>query len=163
MSFEEYSVSKSSKRNAVMALILNIVSVLFFIVFTLSAIYGVFIAPIIAVISLTFLGLSFLTRYLSARANVSFDYTVYGGTLSIGKIINDKRRKQIFELTAQDIISVSEIGDGESGRKDKKLFFCSANRESVGKTFVLIETKDALIIVEAGEKLFSALKSKSFF
>lgn len=163
MSLEEYSISPDSVKKAVRATILNVISDLLFTVFVISAIYFVFAATLLVFLSLPFLALSFLFRVLSLKANVSFDYTLGNGQFIIGKIINNKKRKQIFELFPQDIMRVTLVTEHTGIRKDKKTIVCTANDElPEGKSFVFLEIKDKIILIEASEKLLNTLKNKIF-
>lgn len=164
MFYEETSIAPDSNKRAVRAVILEIISTVLFAAFVFTLIYGVFAAPSFLVLSLVFIAVSFLFRLLSLRANVSFDYSVGDGRFVIGKIIGNKKRKDIFDLSAQDILRVTKIGGYLGNRKDKKTVFCTANTtEPDNKSFVLLETKEKLIVIEAGDKLSEILISKSFY
>ena len=163
MVLEEYSIARDNKKKAVFAVIFSVISDLLFTIFVLSAIYFVFAATVFVFLSLPVLALSFLFRVLSLKSNVSFDYTLGNGQFIIGKIINNKKRKQIFELFAQDIMRVTVVTEHMRARKDKKTVVCTANDSlPEKKVFVSLETKDKIIIIEASEKLVSILKNKIF-
>ena len=164
MVIEETSVSKKNNRRAVVAAIFEIISTVLFAVFALGFVYGLFARPVFLLFVLPVLAMSFLFRVLSLRANVSFDYTVRGGLFIIGKIISNKKRKQIFELTATDMINVTEVAEDIPEIKDKKTRMCIADEHPhENKSFVLIETAKELILIEAGERLLSALKNRYFY
>lgn len=167
MVIEETSVSKKNNRRAVVAAIFEIISTVLFAVFALGFVYGLFARPVFLLFVLPVLAMSFLFRVLSLRANVSFDYTVRGGLFIIGKIISNKKRKQIFELTATDMINVTEVAEDIpeiKEIKDKKTKMCIADEHPhENKSFVLIETAKELILIEAGERLLSALKNRYFY
>ena len=73
-------------------------------------------------------------------------------------------RKAIFELSAQDILRVTVIRDHTGERKDKKTVFCTANDlPTYNKSFVLLETQEKLILIEASDTLIQKLRNKSFY
>ena len=164
MKIEESSVSTKSNRNAVIAFIFEILSFLFFLIFLLAAIYGIFVAPALFLFDIPVIAISFLLRFLSTRANVSFDYIICDGTFQIGKVINNRKRKQIYELCAQDIIRVDVVMEQTKGRTDKKTVLCTANAYPPdGKVFACLEIRESIIIIEAGKKLLERLKNRSFY
>ena len=161
---EQSSISPNSAKNAVLATIFNVISFVLFTAFIFAMIYGIFAAPIVILLSVPILALSFLFRFLSARANVSFDYSVGNGEFVIGKVINNKKRKDVFTLSPQDILRVTVVTEHTGERRDKKVVYCTANDiPPEGKSIVLLEIKDKLIFIEADEALVFALKNKVFY
>ena len=161
---EQSSISQNSARNAILATIFSVASFVLFMVFVFAMIYGIFAAPLVILLSVTILALSMLFRLLSAKANVSFDYLVGNGEFVIGKVINNKKRKDIFVLSPENILRVTVITEYTGERKDKKIVYCLANDlPPEGKRFVLLETTDKLIFMEADETLINILKNKNFF
>ena len=163
MRIEETSVAPDSKKRAVLATTLEIASVILSVLLLFAAIYCVFVNLLWLIVLVPVLGIAFLLKILSIKANVSYDYTITDGIFSIEKIINEKKRKQIFAFSSQDIMRVTDVTERECNRKDKKTVVCTANDyPQDGKRFLLLESKEKLIYIEAGEKIADCLKNRTF-
>ena len=163
MRLEETSIAINCDKRAVMATIFGIISNMLFLILMFATIYCVFVNPLLLILLLPVLGIAVLLRFLSIRANVSYDYTIADGSFAINKIINNKKRKQIFDFSAQDIFRVTIVTNHISKRKDKKMVICSANDYPPdGKSFILLETKEKLVFIEASDKLIVCLNNKTF-
>ena len=164
MKIEESSVSPFSKKRAILATVFEVVSTILFGAFAFLFIYGILAAPTVLLLCLPAIALSFLFKVMSNRANVSFDYAVGDGTFVIGKIISNKKRKAVFELSAKDILSVTVVDGCTDIPKGKKTAICTANDiPPEDKVFLLIGTEKKSVLIEAGPRLSEALKNKSLY
>ena len=122
--------------------------------------------PIQMVLTVLFIVLAIVTIiFFMNNKNVEYEYDYTNGSLSIAKIIDNSKRKELLTVESAHLKMVAAVGTNESLKYDNvklKTYDCSAHDEEQ-KDYILVAHNEAKgydfkVIMTPSDKLLSAME-----
>ncbi len=109
-------------------------------------------------------GVAFLMWRYKDNLNTEYEYSFTNGELDFAKVMNLRRRKQLFSLRAADLEAIGEVGDDKYKRystmTDVKIHDLTLNpKEKQYFLYYIKEGTRRMVILECSEKMWEMIKN----
>ncbi len=112
-----------------------------------------------------------LAVFLFNRLNVEYEYTFFGGEVTIDRIYNQSNRSMYVEFNLKEVEQMGRFDESKAGAMETKLI-CSADETGIGSIYLKVPVNNIVagkhvslngsfvyIVLENNERVMEALKS----